>query len=314
MKAITLNQFGTVNELKLSEISIPIPKNQKILVKVHAAGINPVDTKIREGSSFLCGTIKQRLPWIPGYDFSGVIEKIGSEVKGFQNGDAVLGKTALLDGGCYAEYLSVSPNQIVKKPNNLSFEQAAGVPSAALTAWQALFEQGQIQNNQTVLIHAAAGGVGHFAVQFAKQAGAKVIATASARHKAFLQTLNVDEWIDYTQTHFENVLNNIDCVIDNVGGETGIKSLKIIKESGTVVTVPTITADQVLQAAKAINKSAKKFVVEFKKHQLEEIVKLIEEDKIKVHIDSIFKLEQAKDAHEKIQEKHAQGKIVLRMI
>lgn len=236
----------------------------------------------------------------------------GSSVNVFQTGDQIFGTVGRHHHPCaYAQYCVVKPSEMVLKPDYLNVEQAAALPTAGLTAWQALHTHGKLMSGERVLIHAAAGGVGHLAVQMAKSMGAYVIATASARHHDFLDTLGVDQIVDYTRGPFESAMQNIDLVIDLVGGKTGIASLKVLNLNGRLVTVPTVTRDQILQQAAQQHIKATGMLAEVNQENLLQLVKIMAQYKIQLHIASTFSVADAAKAHQLLEEKHTAGKIVL---
>lgn len=221
MKAVQIHAYGEPEVLSYEETARPAPKPDEVLIHVHAAAINPFDSAIRAGS--MQEMIHPSFPLILGVDVAGVIEAVGDAVKDFKVGDAVYAMVGLQFGG-YAEYVVASTSAVAPKPNSLNFIQAASVPLAALTAWQSLFEHANLSAGQRVLIQAAAGGVGSFAVQFAKAKGAYVIGTASASKQALVKELGADEVLDYRNTHFEEAVHDVDVVLDLVGGETQERS------------------------------------------------------------------------------------------
>src|SRR5437879_2452830 len=223
MKAVRIHAFGGPDVLRLEEVPKPKPKPEELLVRVYAAGVNPVDWKIREGR---LGKIP--LPAIVGSDFSGEVEALGAETKDFHVGAAVFGVVGE-GSGSYAEYAVAPVSQVTEKPQGLSHFEAAALPIASLTAWQALFDTADLARGQKVLIHAAAGGVGHFAVQFAKWKGAYVIGTASAQHVEFVRLLGADEVIDYRRVRFDEVVRDVDVVFDTIGGDTQERSWEVLK-------------------------------------------------------------------------------------
>jgi NADPH:quinone reductase len=310
MKAIQFKTFGSPEVLELVEAPVPKITDDQVLIKVQAAALNPIDAKIREGSSFVCEHLE--LPSGLGFDVCGTVVECGQNVKDFQQGDEVLGSIGRYDNpSSYSEYCIAKPAEIVHKPKAITFDIAAATTISSLTAWQALHRHGQVKKNERVLIHAGAGGVGHFAVQFAKIAGAYVIVTASKQHHVFLKTLGADEIIDYTEAPFEEQVNNIDLVIDLVGGEVGLQSLKVLKPDGRMVTVPTITRDLVLEKAKEKSVQATGMLAKMNTKDLNAVLDLIVNDKVHVKIAASFPLAKAKEAHEMLEEKHTQGKIVL---
>ncbi len=315
MKAIQLMQFGQPSVLEVRETNIPEYNSNQVLIRVKTAGVNPVDAKTRRGLGFVAEKIKNNLPWIPGYDLSGLVEAVGEQVKTFKPGDEVYGMTGFPErGGAYAQFAVTNVNEITRKPANIDFNPAAGVPLAALTAWQALHIAGQVQKGQRVLVLAAAGGVGHFAVQFAKSAGAFVFGTASAGNETFLlDSLGCDEFIDYHNFSKVEELPGIDLIIDAVGGEYGTRSLMTLKKEGKMVTLPTNTAGKILEAADLAGLNATGMVVKADMENLNSITTLIETGRVKVSVHHVYPLREAHDAHEKIETGHVRGKLVLEM-
>ncbi len=315
MKSVQILQFGAPDILKIRETPVPEYGANQVLVRVKAAGVNPVDAKTRRGLGFVAEKIKNSLPWIPGYDISGVVEAVGEKVKTFKPGDEVYGMSGFPErGGAYAQFAVADLNEIARKPANIDFDFSAAVPLAALTAWQALHTAGRLQTGQRVMILAAAGGVGHFAVQFAKHAGATVIGTASELNKAFLlDSLGCDEFIDYNDFSILEELSGIDLIIDAVGGEYGTQSLMVLNKDGLMVTLPTITAERILETADLAGLKATGMVVKADKKNLDSITALIESGKVKVHVDHIFPLRETHIAHEKIETGHVRGKLALKM-
>src|SRR5436190_1002753 len=231
MKAVHIHEQGGLEVLRYEDVPVPEPRTKEVLVRVHAAGVNPVDWKIREGD---LGKIA--LPAIMGTDFSGEIEALGPEVAEFRVGEAVFGSVAD-ESGSYAEYALAPVSQIVEKPAAMDNIQAAATPVPAMTAWQALFDEAKLEAGQKVLIHAVAGGVGSFAVQFAKWKGAYVFGTASGSNAELARELGVDEFIDYRTQRFEDVVRDADAVFDTVGGETQERSWKVLKKGGVLVSI-----------------------------------------------------------------------------
>ncbi|HEY0244495.1 MAG TPA: NADP-dependent oxidoreductase, partial [Mucilaginibacter sp.] len=227
MKAIRIHEFGGPEVLKLEDIPVPIPAADEVLIKVYATSINPVDWKIREGQRK--EKFPVNLPLTLGWDVSGVIEKMGNAVNNFKYGDEVYSRPDPTRNGTYAEYVVVKADLVSLKPKSVDHIQAASVPLAGLTAWQGLFQYGQLQAGQKVLIHAASGGVGTFAIQYAKAKGAYVIGTASESNIDFVKQLGADEVIDYKNEKFEDKLSDIDLVLDTIGGDTQKRSLKVLK-------------------------------------------------------------------------------------
>src|SRR5438105_2779813 len=229
MKAVRLLEYG--GQLVFNDVPTPAIAVDEILVKIKSTAVNHLDLVKASGTARQILPID--LPWIPGHEFSGVVEQIGSDVAACAPGDAVFGTSNM---GAYAEYLAVKPAAIVRKPSNLSFEEAASVPVASQTAWQGVFTHGHLEKRQTILIHGGAGAVGAYAVQLASHAGASVIATASGNDEAYLNSIGASRVIDYREEQFEKVLREkVDVVIDLVGGETQKRSFLVLKEGGHLV-------------------------------------------------------------------------------
>lgn len=310
MKAVRIHNYGETNILALEEAPQPVPASDEILIRVHAAGVNPVDVKIRAG--YLKDVLPLALPATPGCDVSGVVETIGEQVTEFQKGDEVY---AMVGGrmGAYAEFATAKSSAVARKPQSINHEQAAAVPLAALSAWQSLFDHANLSSGQKVLIHAAAGGIGTFAVQFAKWKGATVIATASAKNQDFLRQLGADVTIDYLQNRFEDEVTDADVVIDAVGGDTLTRSFDALKPGGTlVVLVEDQATSEVLEKYGAAA-TIKVLRAQTSGQQLAEIARLIDAGTVKVFVDEIFPLAAASQAHEKIAARHTRGKIVLQV-
>jgi NADPH:quinone reductase-like Zn-dependent oxidoreductase len=301
MKGVRIHDLGGPEVLRYEDIPIPEPGADEVLVRVHAAGVNPVDWKIREGH---LGHIA--LPAIMGTDFSGVIDSVGPGVTGFRVGEAVFGEVAD-DSGSYAEYAIAPATQIAAKPEDLDHIQTAALPIAAGTAWQALFDVAHLQPGQKILVHAAAGGVGTFAVQFAKWKGARVYGTASSQSAEFLRGI-VDELIDYHSTRFEDVAREVDVVFDTLGGEIQGRSWQVLKPGGVLVSVV-----QPPPQEKATHYGVRgAFLVhEPKGEQFAQIAELVARDQVTVHVETVLPLHQARKAQELSQTGHAHGKIVL---
>ena len=309
MKAIVIKEFGAADKLEISEVDKPQVTDDQVLIRAKAAGINPVDAKIRSGAHLSAKTLQ--LPAVLGKDVSGVIALTGKNVQEFKVGDAVFGcvdKT-------YAEYVAASPELIVKKPENITFEDAAAVSLAALTAWQAIHEHLKIRAGQHVLVQSAAGGVGHLAVQFARIAGAVVSGTASGRNIGFIKSLGVDQAIDYKQEQFETVVKDLDAVLDTMGGEILYRSIQCVKPGGTVVCLPSSTKDdpKALQYAKERGVSLIWFMMEPKKEHLQKISDLLAAGSLKVTVEKVLPMESIVQAHEEIEAHGLRGKMVIRI-
>lgn len=308
MKAVRFHSYGHPGVLVLEEVPRPTAGSDEVLVRVHAAGVNPLDWKVRAG--YVKDWLPHRLPLIPGWDVSGVVEAVGAEVTAFKIGDAVYGMLDFRRNGAYAEYVAAGTRNLAVKPTSLDHVQAAAVPLAALTAWQALFDSASLSAGQTVLIHGAAGGVGHFAVQFAKWKGAKVIGTASAGNGSFLRELGADKVIDYGTTRFEAAVGDVDVVLDTIGGETQQRSWKVLKKGGILVATLGISSPE---APGEHGVRGAGVMVHPDTAQLARIAALIDSGDLKPVITAVLPLTEAARAHELSQTGHGRGKIVLKV-
>lgn len=309
MKAIIIKEFGSAEKLEIVEMSVPTISDDQVLIKIKAVGINPVDTKIRSGSHISSKTLQ--LPAILGKDVSGIVEKVGKNVQSLKIGDPVFG----LASQTYAEYAALSPELLVKKPENISFEEAAAVSLAGLTAYQAIHDHLKVSSGDQILIQSAAGGVGHLAVQFAKIAGAFVSGTASGKNIDFIRGLGVDQPIDYKKEQFEEIVSDLDAALDTMGREILYRTIGCVKSGGRVVCLPSFTKDD----PKAIEIAQKQHVnlmwtmLTFNREQLEIISKLLEEGQLKVYVDKVYPMEEIIEAHKEIEPHGARGKIVIQM-
>ncbi|MEJ2723401.1 MAG: NADP-dependent oxidoreductase [Deltaproteobacteria bacterium] len=308
MQAVRLHSYGGTEVLVLEEAPRPQPGAGEVLVRVHAAGVNPLDWKARAGH--VKGWLQHRLPLIPGWDVSGVVESVGPEVKGFKIGDAVYGMLDFRRNGAYAEYVVARSSDLAFKPNSIDHIQAGAVPLTSLTAWQSLFEVACLKSEQTVLIHGAAGGVGHFAVQFAKWKGAKVIGTASAGNQVFLRELGADEVIDYRTTKFEEAVRDVDMVLDTIGGDTQQRSWRVLKKGGVLVATLGVSSPE---AAHQHGVRGEGITVHPDAIQLAQIAVLIDAGNLKPAVTTILPLAKAAQAQELSQTGHVRGKIVLQV-
>ena len=304
MKAVRIHSYGGPEVLKYEDAPRPVPTDDDVLIKVIAAGVNPVDWKIRQG--YMEGMIT--LPLIPGWDVAGVIEEKGQKVTGLEIGDSVYTRPSIFRNGAYAEYIAVKASEVAFKPETIDYIQAAAVPLAGLTAWQSLFELAHLQAGQKILIHAAAGGVGHFAVQFANWAGAHVIGTASADNHEFLKSIGAHETIDYTTTAFEDAVHDADVVLETMGGEVWQRSWKSLKKGGIMVS--TLRGPEA-GGMDALNKLCAHVFVQPDAAQLDEIAVLIDSGHVRAEVDEVFPLHEADKAHRSNEAGHTRGKIVL---
>jgi len=312
MTHVSYDRFGERDVLRVTRSDIPRPAAGQVLIRVHGAGLNPIDWKTRKGLGFAARQIENSLPWTPGYDVAGEVAAVADDVTTLAPGDRVMGMIGFpANGGAYAQYAVAAADELAIVPEELDLLSAGALPLAALTAWQALFEVAKLESGQKVLIHAGAGGVGHFAVQFALERGAHVVATASAGNRDFLAALGVHEVIDYHTTDVTEECYGLDVVLDLVGGEAGKRSLHTLGEHGVLVTIPTVTADDIISAAEALGLRAHGMTVRPDVFHLDEIAELIEDGDVKVHIEKAFPLSEVAAAHELLEGGHVRGKLVL---
>ena len=314
MRAVTQHAFGGPEVLRVERVPRPAPLPTEVLVRVHAAGINPVDWKTRGGTG-MAGVLGEP-PFILGWDVSGVVEEVGFGVNTLRPGDEVYGMPWFpRAAGGYAEYVTAPSRQFARKPATVGHEQATAVPLAALTAWQALVDAADVRPGQRVLVHAAAGGVGHFAVQFARHLGAYVVGTASAARHDWLTGIGADEVIDYTSVRFEDAVKDIDVVIDLVGDQhaTSLRSLQVLRPGGLVVAIPGGVSPELAAEAKSRGLRAVPFLVEPDGPALARIAALIDAGEVTSEVEEVFPLDQAGRAHAKGQAGRTRGKLVLRV-
>ena len=314
MKAMGIQRFGGPEVIERLELDLPKPGPQEVLIRIHAAGVNPADWKIREG--LFEGRMPHAFPIVLGWDAAGVVESVGAKVQFAKAGNEVFAycRKEILHDGTYGEFIVLSREHLAPKPRNLSFEEAAAIPLAGLTAYQALFEGIKLQKDETILIHAGAGGVGSFAIQLAKNAGAKVITTASTRHHDYLGRLGADKIIDYMKENFVEAVRRlypagIDAVFDTVGGQTQIDSAEVLKKGGRLTSILALKEDYFRQRGLVPHY----IFVRPESSQLDRLREWAEAGKLKVKLEKIFPLEEAAEAHELIEGKHVQGKIVLKI-
>jgi len=311
MKAIQLSEPGGVEVLQLVDLPVPGIKADEVLVQVKALSINHVDVKSRNGKGVF-GRLKDQLPLILGWDISGIVTDVGQHVKNFKKGDAVLGMVNFPGHGkAYAEYVAVPASQLALKPGNISFEEAAAATLAALTAWQALVTNAKIKKGDKVLIHAASGGVGHFAVQLAKHLSAYVVGTSSAKNKDFVLSLGADEHIDYKNQKFEESTSNLDFVLDAIGGEYIDRSLEVIKPGGTIISIPSGLNESVTEKAKEKGVNGYFILVQSNGEDMKNIAQLLESGAIKANVSEIFPFEQMAKAHTSVESGRTVGKVVV---
>ncbi|MEU5434435.1 NADP-dependent oxidoreductase [Streptomyces sp. NPDC020719] len=313
MRAVVQDTFGGPEVLRVQQVARPVPLPTEVLVRVRAAGINPVDWKTRGGTG-MAGLLGEP-PFTLGWDVSGVVEEVGFGVTTLKVGDEVYGMPWFPRvANAYSEFVTAPARQWARKPVTLDHVHAAAVPLAALTAWQAVVDTAQVTAGQRVLVTAAAGGVGHFAVQFARHLGAHVIATASAARHSWLKELGADESIDYTTTRFEDAVADVDVVIDLVGDahdSTSTRSLKVLRPGGLLVAIPAGVSPELAQAAKAAGVRVTPFLVEPDGAALATIAGLIDAGEVAVEVEETFPLEQAAAAHARGEAGRTRGKLVL---
>lgn len=315
MRAIAQRRFGGPEVLETVDLPRPEPLPTELLVRVHAAGVNPVDWKTRAGAGM--AHVLGPPPFVLGWDVSGTVEAVGFGVTTFAPGDEVYGMPWFpRAAGAYAEFLAAPARQFARKPRAASHETSAAIPLAALTAWQALTDTADVRPGQRVMITAAAGGVGHFAVQFAKHHGAHVVAVASARHHGFLRSLGADEVVDYTAVRFETSVSDIDVVIDPVGDgydRTSTRALSVVRSGGLLVVLTGGASDTLRRDAEARGIRATGFSVEPDGPALARIASLVDAGDLHVEVAASFDFDEVARAHESGESGRTRGKLVLRM-
>ena len=332
MKAFIVNRYGKKEKLQLTEIAEPVVKETDILVQVHSAGVNLLDSKIRNGEFKMI--LPYKTPFTLGHDVSGVVTKVGSKVSKFKVGDEVYARPADYRIGTFAEFISINENDVAIKPKNLSMEEAASIPLVGLTAWQALVEKANLKKGQKVFIQAGSGGVGTFAIQLAKHLGATVATTTSAANIDLVKSLGADIVIDYKKDDFETILKDYDVVLNSQDVKTLEKSLRILKPGGKVISISgppdpdfgqEINANWFLKIvlkllSAGIRKKAKRLGVNYsflfmraQGEQLSQITKLIESGVIKPVMDKVFPFEQTNEAMSYVETGRAKGKVVVKV-
>lgn len=309
MKAIVLTAAGDVDKLALTTLPAPVIAEDEVLIQVKAISINPVDAKTRSGKG-LYGKLKEQPPIILGWDVSGIVTESKSPL--FKVGDEVFGMVNFPGHGkAYAEYVAAPAVHLALKPANISHEEAAAATLAALTAWQVLVNYAKIKATDQVLIHAAAGGVGHYAVQIAKHIGAYVIGTSSAKNKDFVMQLGADAHIDYTSQRFEDVVEGLDFVFDTIGGDNIDRSLEVIKTGGTIISIPSGLNEDVTAKASAKGINGYFILVESNGEDMKQLAGLLEKGIVKSHVGQTYSFEQLPAAHSAIESGRTVGKIVI---
>jgi NADPH:quinone reductase-like Zn-dependent oxidoreductase len=293
--------------LGIEDVELSMPDALQVLVKVMAASVNPVDYKIRNGQ--YPAVKEDRLPYTLGRDVSGIVEQCGAQATRFSIGDEVVGIVGI-GGGGYAEKAVLDEQAIARKPRNIDYVQAAAIPLAGQTAWQGLFRYGQLTAGQSVLIHGGSGGVGHFAVQFAKAKGARVFTTVSTEKLQFARSLGADVVIDYEKQRFEEMAQHLDMVFDLIGGETRERSWKLLKKGGVLVSTLTEPSKE---TADRYGVRAMRYTVEANGKELEEILGLVASGTVKPHVQQTYPLAQAAQALNSVEHGNSVGKIVISM-
>ena len=313
MKAIILEKAGSVENLILKDVEQPATKENEVLVRVKAISINPVDFKVRSAEEFLNMIYGEERPVILGWDIAGTVVSVGDKVTHFKTGDAVFGMVNFPGTGkAYAEYVVAPEAHLAKIPENVSFEEAAATTLAALTALQVL--QSRIKKSDRVLIHAGSGGVGHFAIQIAKHLGAYVVTTSSSKNRDFVMSLGADEHIDYRNQAFEEVASNIDFVLDGMGGDVLLKSLKVMKEGGAIISLPSPQfSDEVQEQAEKCNVNVSFLLVQSNGKDMNTLKELLANGTLKPTVSKTFPFTEMAKAHTEIETGRTVGKVVVKL-
>lgn len=311
MKAIVLEEFGPAENLKIKEVDVPAVAANEVRVKVKAISLNPVDVKTRAGKG-IAGRFKDQLPITLGWDVSGIVDAVGRDVKNLKVGDEVFGMVNFPGHAkAYAAYVISPEEHLAHKPTSITHEEAAGATLAALTAWQGLTQYFKVEKGQRVFIHAAAGGVGHFAVQIAKHFGAYVIASSSAANKDFLLGIGADEHFDYHARKLEDHPRNIDLVWDAIGGDNIDRSLPMIKKGGTIISIPSGLREGVADKAGAQGINGFFFMVKSSGTDMQTIADMLDRKQLRSHISKIFPFEKMSEAHSHVETGRTVGKVVV---
>jgi NADPH:quinone reductase-like Zn-dependent oxidoreductase len=312
MKAIVIKNAGGVENLLDAQIEVPKVSEGEVLIKVKAIGINPVDYKARESEGMLNAVLGPEKPWILGWDISGRVEALGENVTSYKVGDSVFGMINFPGHGKgYAEYVAAPISHIAKKPENVTDEEAAAATLAALTAWQAIVTNAKIKKGDRVLIHGAAGGVGHYAVQFAKYLGAYVIGTASAKNRDFVLGLGADEFIDYQIQSFENEVSNLDFVFDLFGDAIFDKSVQTVKKGGQIIALLDNLTEEQVAYSKSLGITSYRIIVHSNGEDMEQIATLLKKGIVKSHVSAIYSFDSMREAHLQVATGRTRGKVVV---
>lgn len=313
MKAIILNEAGSVDNLQFVDIAKPAIKNNEVLVKTISLSINPVDYKVRSTNGALTWILGEERPAIIGWDLSGTVVEVGDAVTDFKIGDAVFGMANFPGkGNTYAQFVAVPSTHLTLKPTNISHQEAASATLAALTAWQTLVKKGNVKKGDKVLIHAASGGVGHYATQIAKHFGAYVIGTSSAKNREFVLQNGADKHIDYNTENFQDIVSDVDFVLDTIGGDTILKSLDITRIGGTIVTIASSNiSNEELEKAKSKDVNLSFLLVQSSADDMLQIAQLMEKGILKSHVSKTFSFNEMGAAHLHLEKGRTVGKIVV---
>ncbi|WP_316804899.1 NADP-dependent oxidoreductase [Pedobacter nototheniae] len=309
MKAYLLYEAGGADRLVLGEVQKPTLKSGEVLIRVKAIGINPADTIYRNTPAFITHIFGEERPVIMGWDISGEIVEKSDNTDGFEIGDAVF--ALLQNAGGYAEFVAVNVNLLARKPESITFEEAAASPMAGLTAWQPLVDGMKIKKGNKILIHGAAGGVGHYAVQIAKYLGAEVIATSSGKNHNFVMALGADKHIDYQTENFWEIVKDVDFVFDTVGGETLEHSIDVTKPGGTIISILALTNDQLMSKAQEKKVTLSLWGLQFNGEALRAFADLLSTGKLKSYIAKTYPFTAMVEAHQQVETRRTAGKIVL---
>jgi NADPH:quinone reductase-like Zn-dependent oxidoreductase len=310
MKAIRIHEYGDSGVLRIEDAPVPGIEPDDVLIKIHAAGVNPADYQFRRGDFKAFAPLA--MPAILGWDVSGIVERIGRSVDRFKVGECVFAMTRMNRDGAYAEFMAANSADLAPMPSTLTFEQAAAVPLAALTAWKALFDVAHVAAGRHVLVHAGAGGVGSFAVQLAHRAGARVTATASAANVSLVRSLGADQVIDYHAQDFAESVRDVDAVLDTVGGESRAQSWRTLRPGGILAAIAMPPPDDSVAQMYGVRTAMVQVVPDGRR--LQEIGEFIDAGELRVLIDSIFPLEQAAEAQRLSESRRARGKVVLKVV
>jgi NADPH:quinone reductase-like Zn-dependent oxidoreductase len=311
MKIIALDQAGGVENLRIQEMEAPTPAPGELLVKVRATSVNPADVKLRADDKLLTAFLGKDRPAFLGWDFAGEVAGVGSAALGFRVGDGVFGLTPTARGRAYAEYVCVAADSVAHKPNNVSYEAAAVTTMAALTAWNPLVNEMHIQPGDTVLIHAGSGGVGHFAIQIAKHCGATVLTTCSARNRNFVLSLGADRHIDYTTRRFEEDMRGVDLVLDTIGGETLTRSLGVVRDGGSIITVIPFSDESLVEQARQRNVTLSFGGMRHSAEDLAALAGLLGQGILKPHLSATYAFGEMAQAHTQVEGGRTVGKVVV---